>query len=391
MKPDSNTLLALLFCAIPISANAIIRCEMDGKSVNPSNGSETAKLTGMLRCRDEDTGKLQREQELRDGKYIGLQRTFDRDGKLASERSVNDRGNTQGVEKQFWPNGQLKFESTADNGQTQGVTRRYFENGNIERISFSQERRAVVELNFNLDGSYADLRCPPSSLIDEDRKPCGFNGKTETVLYTANAKRRAVHTLDQGKLLALTTYADDGVVLNELSFDQGRRRHRTYSTQSGADGKSVIREEKIYEIGDLPLNASAGRLLSSKLWAASGQPTESIAYVDGRPSHTERWYLNGAIKEKSTTTGSGSNTRTLQEKFSDDGKIASREAVNASGATVGTQQIFYSNGKLRAEMTYSDGDARGRTRIIARKEWDESGKLTADDEVLEDGSRKRKL
>ena len=58
---------------------------------------------------------------------------------------------------------------------------------------------------------------------------------------------------------------------------------------------------------------------------------------------------------------------------------------------MGTQQIFYSNGKLRAETMYGDADARGRTRIVARKEWDESGKLTADDEVLEDGSRKRKL
>lgn len=83
----------------------------------------------MLRCKDEDTGKLQREQELRDGKYIGLYRTFDRDGKLASERSGNDCGNTQGVEKQFWPNGQVKSESTSDNGQTQGLSRRFFETG----------------------------------------------------------------------------------------------------------------------------------------------------------------------------------------------------------------------------------------------------------------------
>lgn len=49
MKPDSITLVALLFSEIPTSATALSRCEMDGKSVNPSNGFETAKLTGMLR------------------------------------------------------------------------------------------------------------------------------------------------------------------------------------------------------------------------------------------------------------------------------------------------------------------------------------------------------
>jgi hypothetical protein len=30
----------------------------------------------MLRCKDEDSGKLQREQELRNGKNIGLEAVF---------------------------------------------------------------------------------------------------------------------------------------------------------------------------------------------------------------------------------------------------------------------------------------------------------------------------
>jgi len=304
---------------------------------------------------------------------------------------VNERGNSQGIEKQFWPNGQVKSESTSDNGQTQGVSRRYFENGNIERIGFTQDRRTVLEISFNNDGSYADLRCAVASVVAEDRKPCGFNGKTDTALYTAKGRRRALQTLDQGKLLAATTYADDGSVTNELSFDQGRRRLRTYSAPSSVDGKPVLREERIYEPGDLPLGTSTGRLQSSKLWAANGQATESVVYADGKPTHTERWYLNGMIKEKSTVTGSGDSTRIVQEKFTDEGKIASRETLNASGAMMGSQQFFYGNGKLRAEITYGDADARGRTRVVARKEWDESGKLSADDEVLEDGSRKRKL
>ena len=176
-----------------------------------------------------------------------------------------------------------------------------------------------------------------------------------------------------------------------MSFDQARRRHRTYGARSGTDGKSVLREEKIYEVDDVPLVATAGRLQSSKLWATSGQITESIVYAEGKPTQRERWYLNGALKEKSTATGSDSNTRTIQETFSDDGKIARRETLNTSGATLGTQQIFYSNGKVRVESTYGDADTRGRTRVISRREWDESGKLTADDEVLDDGSRKRKL
>ena len=56
---------AFLIATLSIStgAEAIIRCEMNGKPVNTNNGAETAGLTGLLRCREEDTGRLQREQE----------------------------------------------------------------------------------------------------------------------------------------------------------------------------------------------------------------------------------------------------------------------------------------------------------------------------------------
>lgn len=64
-----NFLITLLVgCTLSGSASTIIRCEMNGKSVNPNNGSETANLAGMLRRKDEDPSKLQREQALRDGK-----------------------------------------------------------------------------------------------------------------------------------------------------------------------------------------------------------------------------------------------------------------------------------------------------------------------------------
>ena len=366
---------------------------MNGKSVNPNNGSETASLTGMLRCRDEDSGKLQREQELRQGKYIGLERFFDRDGRLERERSVNERGNSQGIEKQFWPNGQVKSEGTSDNGQTQGLTRHYFDNGKIARLAFYQDRRALLEISFNPDGSYSDLRCPASSTIAEDRKPCGFAGKTETVLQSAAGKRHALQTWEQGRLLALITYRDDGNVLSEMSFDQGRRVHRTFAVDgasSSTSGKNVLREERVYESGEQVLSSTAGRLQTSKQWGTNGQATELVRYSEGKPVQTERWYLNGALREKSVVTGSGNAARTQREKFTDDGKLVSRETLTAGGSVTGQQQYFYASGKLRREDMYGEADARGRARVLARKEWDETGKLTADDEILEDGSRKRK-
>jgi antitoxin component YwqK of YwqJK toxin-antitoxin module len=175
-----------------------------------------------------------------------------------------------------------------------------------------------------------------------------------------------------------------------MIFDQGRRVHRSFSLDNNAGSKNVLREERVFESGEQPLNSTAGRLQTSKLWGANGQVTELVRYSEGRPTQTERWYLNGALKEKSSISGSGNSSRTQRERFSDDGKLASRETLTADGTSTGLQQYFYGNGKLRREETYGEPDTRGRTRVLARKEWDETGALTADDEILEDGSRKRK-
>lgn len=57
-------------------------------------------------------------------------------------------------------------------------------------------------------------------------------------------------------------------------------------------------------------------------------------YGVGQPAPTHLWYLNGAIKEKSTVAGVDDGARTQREKFSDDGKLGSRETLTAIGAVV---------------------------------------------------------
>lgn len=398
-KPLFCLAVCAIFSMLSGRADALIRCEMNGKSVNPNNGSETAKLTGILRCKDEDSGKLQREQELRDGKYLGVERFFDREGRLERERNVNERGNSQGVEKSFWPNGKLKSEGTSDNGTTQGLVRHYFDSGRPSRLAFYRDRRALLDIGFNPDGSYGELRCPDVSLIAEDRKACGFDGKTETTLQNSKGVRIAQHVWEQGKLLSLTLYRNGDSIESTMFFEQGRRVRRVYGegkiTPTNASGANVLREERIYEpppANELALNASAGRLQSSRLWGSNGQLIEQQVYVDGKVSQADFWYLNGAKKEKTVATGSGSSLRTLRELFSDDGKLVSRHTLGPSGAASGLQQYYFANGKLQREELFGEpGSAgTGRSRVLSHKEWDDTGKLVADDEVLEDGSRRRK-
>ncbi len=360
---------------------------MNGKPVNPSNGAETASLTGLLRCRDEDTGRLQREQELRSGKYLGLERFYDREGRLQRERHVNERGNGQGREATFWPNGQLRREEFAENGRTQGPVRSFTEQGKLQRLAFHADGREQFSVEYNAAGQPTRLMCPPASVLPEDRGLCGFGGAVETVLYTSSGARAAQMRYDQGRLLASTEWDTDGLLAAQMLFEHGRRVHRRYS---GEGGKAVLREERIYEADDRALPQRSGALAQARRWGASGQLVEQRSHAAGRETLVERWYLNGALRERTALAGEGPAARILRELYDDDGRITRRERLTADQRPTGAQQYFHANGRTALEEGYGEPDARGRTRLQTRREWDESGRLLADDVLLEDGSRQRK-
>jgi len=243
MSPYATATLLAAALALSTGAQAIIRCEMNGKPVNVNNGSETAGLTGLLRCREEDTGQLQREQELRGGKFLGTERFFDRSGKLVRERSVNERGNSQGPVREFWPNGQLKLEEQADNGDTRGVVRAFTQGGKPQRVGFMQDRQTVFSLEFNEQGQISRLQCPTTSVVADDRKPCGFEGRADTALYSAAGEKTGQRLYDNGRLLEATSLQADGKLASQHLFEGGQRVHRSFSSQGSAQGKSVLREE----------------------------------------------------------------------------------------------------------------------------------------------------
>lgn len=356
---------------------------MNGKSVNPSNGAETAGLTGLLRCREEDTGKLRREQELRNGKYLGLERHYDREGRLQRERHVNERGNSQGRVADFWPNGQLRREEFAENARTQGPVRSFTEQGKLERLAFHADGRERFSVEYNAAGQPTRLTCPAASVLPEDRKLCGFGGAVDTLLYTSSGAKAAQMRYDNGRLLAATEWDAGGLPAAQMLFENGSRVHRRYSSENG---KAVLREERIYEADDRTLRERSGALAQARQWGASGQLVEQRRYAAGRETLLERWYLNGALRERAALAAA----RILRERYDDDGRLEQRERLTADERPTGVQQYFHANGRVALEEGYGEPDARGRTRLQTRKEWDESGRLLADDVLLEDGSRQRK-
>ena len=99
--------VALMFVLIaPGLAHAVQSCELNGQPVNTSNGNTTAGKTGLIRCRDAEGGPVVREEELQNGKFMGLVRRF-REGVLEREHSVNEKGNR---ETRCFDNGRVSSE-----------------------------------------------------------------------------------------------------------------------------------------------------------------------------------------------------------------------------------------------------------------------------------------
>jgi len=136
----SLLLLLALGCAA-VRAFAVESCELNGQHVNPSNGSTTAGKSGLMRCRDGEGGPVVREQELKNGVFTGVVRHF-RDGQLEREHRVDERGNREGVAREFAVNGGkavLVREETYRDGRGVGLVRSWYASGQLRRVGFRDD------------------------------------------------------------------------------------------------------------------------------------------------------------------------------------------------------------------------------------------------------------
>lgn len=379
--------LVPLFCAA--AAHAQQDCELNGRSVNPANGATTAGKTGLLRCKDRETGELQREEQLQNGVSMGLVRIYEK-GKLAKEQSVNAKGNVQGRAREFSPTGKVLREATYDDGQERGLVRSFYPDGKLRRAVFYPDtgngsERASVE--FTERGQLSALRCadtPTLAPVVDDARLCGFAGvgPSQVDLFDARGSLRSRLSYVSGKRVRSQSFYDNGktAVLDETVGNQ--RTEQNYSSEG------VKRREAVYLLAErtsVRIREQAfsekGTLVRDQRWNSAGEPIGDDSY-----------YLNGQPSSKSAYSGStGGGTgevRTVEiTEFYDSGERAAQGRYQVVGRgrqiPVGTHQRFSDKGTLLAESTF---DAKGR--VTRERTWDENGELQRDDEVFEDGSRK---
>jgi antitoxin component YwqK of YwqJK toxin-antitoxin module len=389
----SLAVLSLLLATASGAAFAVSVCELNGQSVNPDNGNTTEGKTGLMRCRDGASGPVLREQELQHGKFMGVVRYF-KDGALEKEYRVNERGNRDGLARE-WASGDggkqvLVREETERDGRTIGLARNWYPNAVLRRVTFyGDDAREQAYAEFTMQGQLYELHCAAQPVLGkdfDDRAACGFAGvASSVVLYSGKGQPRARVSFERGERKKSETLWDSGSVRDvqeatatggiDKSFAaDGTLRHEVQwvGLGNGKPGRVTTLDREFHE---------SGKLIRERTWRAGERGAEPVA--------ESLWYLNGQPKAQTVYAAEGGRTLRRETGFHDNGKKSFEGSwiVGARGGrdetATGTHRSFDAEGRLRSERVY---DERGR--ITHEREMDERGNVVRDDEVFEDGSRK---
>ncbi len=384
----------LLLLAAALPAHAIQTCELNGAHVDPANGHTTAGKSGLMRCKDADSGVLQREQELRDGRFVGAVR-FYKKGVLEREHAVNERGNRDGIAREYAATpgaaNPLLREETLRNGTTVGLARSWHANGALRRVSFhGDDGREQAIAEFNDKGQLSSLQCARAPLLApaaDDAAWCGHRGTPVPVsLYNDRGELSGKRLFERGEARRRESFWDDGRLRDsaetaasggvERSFARdGVKRRETQWVWQGAPGESTRRrvttlEQEFHD---------SGTLVRERRWTPSERGAELAS--------EKRWYLNGQPREASEYVVEGGRTLRREMHFHDNGQPSHDGRWLLAGRyeqqPVGIHRSFDDAGRVRSERHH---DERGR--ITRERELDESGAVVRDDAVFEDGSRK---
>lgn len=362
-----------------MDARAAQDCEINGQAVNPANPGTIVGKSGLMRCKDHDSGLLMGEQQIQSGSFVGVVRLYE-DGKLAKEQTVNAGGNLHGRAREFAPNGQVLREAVYDDGHEIGLVRTFYPSGRLRRVTFFADvagERASAEMNDR--GQLAALRCGDKAVLApvvDDARLCGFtNGPSLVELFDDNGTLRSRLTYLAGKRMRSEDFYENGKTAMQDETAGNLRTERRFSSEGvkRAEVVSVIGERGAVKQRELEYS-ERGSLLREQRWNAAGD-----LLVD------ESYFPSGVPRSK-MVQGVDGNARQIEiVEFYENGQRAAIGRYLSNGRfsriAIGTHQRFADNGALIAESVY---DAKGR--ISRERRWDAAGKLERDDEVSEDGS-----
>ena len=363
---------------------AVQDCDIGGVPVNPANGHTTLDKTGIMRCHDRDSGQLQREQELRQGKFVGLVR-FYRDGRLEKEFSVNEQGNRHGPGREFSTlTGKVIREDLSRNGSSIGPARSFYPDGQLRRLSFRDDAgRELAAFEYTGRGQLRDMRCGDKALLGQEVDEaglCGF-GPGGTPVVTALYG-------EKGELRARLTHSNGVRVASETFWDSGKLRSQEETTSDGSQVERSFAQDGIKRQEVRWVQAERGRQKEfEQEFHDSGALVRERRWQAGEMVNEKTFFLNGQPRSDTGHAKRAGVAATDVREFHDNGKLAFQGSFllenRSSPRAIGEHRRYDSSTRLRQMRSFD-----GKGRLTREQEFDASGLMTRDDEVFEDGSRK---
>lgn len=327
-------------------------CRVGELAVNPDNGATYAGLTGLMQCYD--AGKLVREEELRDGEPIGLDRGYDLWGNK-HERTVNADGNTEGRKREWYPDGTLKSDARYEDGDVVGLAQSFHANGALERASFhaAPGAQASARVEYDDAGKLVGFTCGDRAYLERDGALCGFDGVPVTTELFRNRRVAARVTYARGKLLREEAVDERGnlIASRDVAGDGVAAGSRTPPTDR------------------------------RKTFHPNGRPATELEVADGYPVRERSWYMNGRLKTDVTREPKEREARVVEKRYRDDGTPESESiAIDRTRVFVAT---YDARGRKAESRDYT------REGTLARKRtYSAGGAIASDERYYPDGSRR---
>lgn len=379
--------LSLAFILLSLSPALATDCTLNGREVPPDcfRFNQCGAQSGRMICK-QSNGQPYGEWEIRQGKHIGREVTYDNAGGKV-EQSVDERGQPQGAVKRYAPTGALLSEQTYVNGQPAGKRVSYFPNGKPERIGWWENGRLVFDVKYLADGGVASLLCGDRPYVDEAASLCGFNGQPSQVAMNGASDKARTVSYANGKLRAQTATDSGGAPLLDETVDGDTVRSKSY-----------------YPNGKLKLQTSTKGGMPEGMeyeYFQSGQAARQTLWKDGERMAEDLFYQNGQKKSHMDKSRNGDYWIKTENTFHENGVTAREGRYQSKSpiedarpyrdgfenfAPIGEQRVYDSRGTLMASYTYDDN---GHIRHI--KTWDAEGRPQRDEAVFGDGSANNRL
>ncbi|MBX3611872.1 MAG: hypothetical protein KF871_18415 [Hydrogenophaga sp.] len=246
----------------------------------------------------------------------------------------------------------------------------------LERVMTADGRRASVLLRRWPDGTLAELRCAPTSLLPADREVCGHDAKVRDIsLFKEPGKALGTVRYRHGVLMNLTIVNPQGQLVRSETFEDrsGEPDHRIKRVfyPSGRLRHEIDLIEPAQE--DYQGREGVGRE-----YAESGQLTQEVQWVRGHEARIRQWYLKGQLKLDQTIQRMGRDELRETRSFYEDGAPAALNRER-NGRLMGWQRYHAPGGVLQREEEYSE-----RGVLLRRKVYDARGRLQRTERVNED-------